>query len=289
MSLGKFRCGRERYPEIRQRFDRPVEAAQRVTAIGQDLRMTGQACERFVVVRHRLDRLVQSQQRIAAVDESADVTRRDRQHAIVIRQRVVDMIERQTGVAEIVEDLRMVGRQIERMAIAQDGFVVTPGRMKRQPEIRQRIGGTRIDLERLRQEAERLDQTMTPEVKHSEQMQRIEIIGPVRQDPGTQLFRPVELALLKGIVSLPLQARQVRHSSRVLFPIRRQRKIFPQKRPSRNPSEELRHHPGANGSLSKSANAEHASIFRVHSPGARYDRPRIQGPDRFLFQDMSGI
>jgi hypothetical protein len=43
-------------------------------------------------------------------------------------------------------------------------------------------------------------------------VQRIEIVGPVFQNPGAQPFRFVELALLKGVVSLPLQARQVRHS-----------------------------------------------------------------------------
>ena len=199
MGFGKFRRGRQRRLEVRQRFDRPIKAAQRVTAIGQDLRMTGQACERGVVARHRLDRLVQSQKRIAPVDESADVTRRDRQHMIVVRQRVVGMIEREIRVAEIVENFRMVRRQIQRMAIARDGFVVTSGRMQRQPEIRQRIGGTGIDLERPRQEAERIDQAMALEVEHSEQVQRIEIIGPVRQNSGAQSFRPVEFALLKGI------------------------------------------------------------------------------------------
>ena len=86
MGFGKFRRCRQRRLEIRQRFDRPVKAAKRMAAIGQDLRMTGQACERVVVARHRLDRLVQSQQRIAPVDESADMTRRNRQHVIVVRQ-----------------------------------------------------------------------------------------------------------------------------------------------------------------------------------------------------------
>ncbi len=220
MGFRKFRCCRQRRPELRQRFDRLIKAAQRVAAIGQDLRMTGQACERGVVARHRLDRLVQSQQRVAPVDESANVTRRNRQHVIVIRQRIVGVIEREIRVAEIIENFRMVRRQIQRMAVARDGFVVTPGRMERQPEIRQRIGGTGIDLERPRQETERIDQAMALEVEHSKQMQRVEVIGPVRQDSGAQSFRPVEFALLKGMMSLPLQARQVRHPSRHLFPVR---------------------------------------------------------------------
>ena len=92
----------------------------------------------------------------------------------------------------------MIRRQIQRMAIARDGFVVTSGRMKRQPEIRQRIGGTGIDLERPRQEAERLDHAMALEVEHSEQVQRVEVIRPVLQNSGAQPFRPVEFALLKA-------------------------------------------------------------------------------------------
>ena len=123
------------------------------------------------------------------------------------------------------------------MAIARDGFVVTPGRMKRQPEIRQRIGGIGIDLERPRKEAERVDQAMALEVEHSEQMQRVKVIGPVRQDSGAQLFRPLKFALLKGMMSLPLQARQVRHPSRHLFPVRRQLWSLSGNRPSRKPSE----------------------------------------------------
>ena len=114
-----------------------------MTAIGQDLRMTGQACERYVVARHRLDRPVQPQQRIAAVDESADVTRRDRQRVIVIRQRVIGVIQREMRVAEIVDYLRMVRRQIQRMAIARDGFVVTPRNVStilRQPSVEFKLG-----------------------------------------------------------------------------------------------------------------------------------------------------
>ena len=42
-------------------------------------------------------------------------------------------------------------------------------------------------------------------------MQRIEIVGPVFQNPGTQSFGLVEIAVLKRMVGLPLQARQVRH------------------------------------------------------------------------------
>ncbi len=52
---------------------------------------------------------------------------------------------------------------------------------------------------------------MALEVEHSEQVQRIEVIGPVFQNPGAQPFRPAELALLKRAISLPLQARQVRY------------------------------------------------------------------------------
>ena len=59
---------------------------------------------------------------------------------------------------------------------------------------------------------------MALEVEHSEQMQRVEVIGPVRQDSGAQLFRPLEFALLKGMMSLPLQARQVRHPLGPSFP-----------------------------------------------------------------------
>jgi hypothetical protein len=62
---------------------------------------------------------------------------------------------------------------------------------------------------------------MALEVEHSEQVQRIEIIGPVRQNPGAQSFRPVEFALSEAVISLPLQARQVRHPVRYPFPIRR--------------------------------------------------------------------
>jgi hypothetical protein len=61
---------------------------------------------------------------------------------------------------------------------------------------------------------------MALEVEHSKQMQCIEIFGPVFQNPGAQPFGLVELALLKATISLPLQARQVRHPLRYVFPVR---------------------------------------------------------------------
>jgi hypothetical protein len=43
---------------------------------------------------------------------------------------------------------------------------------------------------------------MALEVEHPEQVQRIEVIGPVFQNPSAQPFRLVELALLKGVMCL---------------------------------------------------------------------------------------
>jgi hypothetical protein len=83
--------------------------------------------------------------------------------------------------------------------------------LKRQPEIGHRIRGAGIDLKRLREKAERLDHVTALEVEHSKQMQRIEVFGPVFQNPGAQPFGPVEIALLERTESLTLQARQVRH------------------------------------------------------------------------------
>jgi len=197
MGFGKLRRCRERRLEVHQRFDGFIQTATRMAAVSQNLRMIGHRRERGVVARHRFGGLVQLQQRIASVDESADMTGRDCQHRIVVRKCVVAATEREKGIAQIVEDFRMIRRQIQRMAIARDGFVVTPGRMKRQPKIRQRIGGIGIDLERPRQEAECFDHAMALEVQHSEQMQRVEVIRPVLQNSGAQPFRPLEFALLK--------------------------------------------------------------------------------------------
>ncbi|WP_172842676.1 hypothetical protein [Bradyrhizobium erythrophlei] len=58
---------------------------------------------------------------------------------------------------------------------------------------------------------ERLDHAMALEVEHSKQVQCIEVPGPVFQNSRAQPFRLVEIALLKGAESLPLQAGQVRH------------------------------------------------------------------------------
>jgi hypothetical protein len=226
MGLGKFRRGRQRRLEIRQCLDRLVEAAKRMTAIGQDLRMTGHRRQRFVIARQRRNRPVQPQERIAPVDARADMAGGVRQDVIIARQRVVDAAKRQTGVAEIIENFRMIRRKLQRVAKACHGFVVTAGRMQRQTEIRQRIGGAGIDLERRCEKMKRLDHALALEVEHAKQVQRLEVFRPVLQDPGAQPLGLGEIAFLKRMMRLPLQARQVRHARRVVFPLRRQGPSF---------------------------------------------------------------
>ena len=66
---------------------------------------------------------------------------------------------------------------------------------------------------------QRLHQAASLQVEKAKQLQRVEIVGPVCQNPGAQPFRLVETALLKRMESLALQAGQVRHPRRGMFPI----------------------------------------------------------------------
>ena len=106
-----------------------------MTAIGQDLRMTGHRRKSHVVARNRLSRPVEAQQRIAPVDERADMARAFRQRVVVVRKRFVNAAEFETGVGEIVEDFRMIRRKQQRAAIARDGLIKASCRMKREPKI----------------------------------------------------------------------------------------------------------------------------------------------------------
>ena len=58
-------------------------------------------------------------------------------------------------------------------------------------------------------------------------MQRVEIVAPVLQNPGTQPFGLVEITFSKRVVGLPLQARQVRRPRGGIGPMSRQ--LSPQK------------------------------------------------------------
>src|SRR5712671_1869297 len=116
------------------------------------------------------------------------------QRGIMARECFVNVAEFETGVAEIVEDLWMIRRNPKRVAIARDGFLESPRRMKRESKIGQPVRRAGIDFERLRQEAQRLDQATAMQVEKAEQMERIEIVAPVFQNRGTQPFGLVEMA-----------------------------------------------------------------------------------------------
>ena len=184
MGLRKFRRSHARSFEIPERFERSVKAAQRMAAIGQDLRMTGHRGQRGIVTRKRLDGAVKSQQRIASVDKRADMAGRTRQHGVIARKRLVDTTEFETGVAEIIENFRVIRRKMQRIAVACDRLLTASGRGQRQPEIRQRIRGAGIDLQRRREEVQRLDHAVALEVEHPKQVQRIEIFGSMLQNSG---------------------------------------------------------------------------------------------------------
>ena len=57
------------------------------------------------------------------------------------------------------------------------------------------------------------DHALTLEIEHAQQVQRFEIIAPMFQNTGAQLFCPREITLLKTSKRLPLQARQIGHSA----------------------------------------------------------------------------
>ena len=183
--------------------------------------MTGHCRMRPVVARKRVGRPVEPQQRVTSVDERANMGRIFRKHVIIARERFIDAAKFETGVGEIVEDFRMVRCKQQGVAIARDRFLKASRRVKREPKVRHRIRGSGIDLERLRQEAQRIDKATALQAENAEQLECIEIVGPVFQNSGTQPLSLVEMALLKRIIGLPLHARQVRH--RGIFPLRRQR------------------------------------------------------------------
>jgi hypothetical protein len=72
---------------------------------------------------------------------------------------------------------------------------------------------------------ERLDHAMALQVEESKQVQGIEVFRPLSQNSGAQPFGLVEIALPKPMISLPLQARQVRRRPRTFSPFCRQRAI----------------------------------------------------------------
>ena len=84
MSLRKVRFRRDGGFKSGKRLNRPIEAAQRMAAIGQDLRMSGHARQRGVIARDRFNGPVEPQQRVAPVDQRADMAGVLRQHRIEI-------------------------------------------------------------------------------------------------------------------------------------------------------------------------------------------------------------
>ena len=66
---------------------------------------------------------------------------------------------------------------------------------------------------------QRFHQAASLQVEQPKQLQRVEIVRPVLQNPGAQPLGLVETACLKRMESLALQARQVRHLRGGMFPI----------------------------------------------------------------------
>ena len=268
MRLGKFGCRHKRRLEVGECFERPVQPAQRMTAIGQDLRMIWHRRECRVVARDRPHWLVQPQQRVASIDQRADMTGRLCQRALVARQRVIEAPQFEAGIGEIIENLRMIRRQLQRVAKARNRFVKAAGGVQRQTEIRHRIRRSRIGLQRRRQEMQRFHHALALEIEHAEQMQRIEIVRPMLENAGAELLRPVQVAVLKRGIRLPLQARQVRHPAGAIFPLCRQLAVFPGKRQTQRSFESV---------TLESTFTPKVSIFRSLRPAmprARGLRPR---------------
>ena len=96
--------------------------------------------ERLVVARKRVRRPVETQQRVAAVDARANMRGVMRQRFIIACERFIDAVELKMSIAEIVEDFGMTRRQRERIAILHDGVLEASRPVKREAEIRHRIG-----------------------------------------------------------------------------------------------------------------------------------------------------
>ena len=64
--------------------------------------------------------------------------------------------------------------------------------------------------------------TAALQVREAQQMQCDVIFATILEDRRAQPFGFVEMALLERAQRLPLQARQVRHPARAVFPFRRQ-------------------------------------------------------------------
>ncbi len=113
-----------------------------------------------------------------------------RQHAVIVRERFIDAAEFETGVGEIVEDFRMIRRNQQGVAIVCYRLLKASRRMKREPKIGHRIRRTGIDLERLRQETQRLDEATALQVEKAEQLECIEIFAAGIPESRHTAFRP---------------------------------------------------------------------------------------------------
>lgn len=77
-------------------------------------------------------------------------------------------------------------------------------------------------MQRFGQKPQRLCGAAALQVEKTEQLQRVEIVGPVIQNCHTQSFGLLQMALLKRTVSVAIKARQVGRSRGGIVPMSRQ-------------------------------------------------------------------
>ena len=153
--------------------------------------------QRLVVAGDRLLVALERQQRGAAIGERLDVVWGKRQRPVVARDGVLVTVEQAQRIAAIAERLHVVGVERERAVIGGDRIARAFQAIEGGAETIVGVGRARMDLNRLGQQLQRFVQLALVVAKQPEEMQSVEIIRILLQQPGEEAlgFGGASLAL----------------------------------------------------------------------------------------------
>src|SRR6266849_2837070 len=118
------------------------------------------------------------------------------QHRVEAGERFLGTMLDQKQQAAIVAGLDVRGNERECLVEPRERFGIAVHGTKRQPEIRQRVGRSRLDLERGGKEPIGFSDFSGLQLERAEQVQGVEMRGRRFEDPCVDLLRVVESALL---------------------------------------------------------------------------------------------
>src|SRR6266568_3303996 len=193
--FGMLRNARKHTIEGGDRLDIAPHSVQRIAAVEQRSRMIRKHRERAIEFGDGFIGPAELGKRIAAVDPG-EMPRLEPQHLVEAGKRLLGAMLDQQQETAVVASLDVSRNERERPVELCERFGIAAHRPKRKTEIRQRVGRSRLDLERGSDEPIGLSGFPRLQLQRTEQVQNVEMRRRGFEDPYVDLLRILKSALL---------------------------------------------------------------------------------------------